>query len=103
MVFVEPGAMHSKSKETIEFIDKYKKDDPTWIERDVVIDEIHHVARQIGFKHLAVRPSLWPQLREYDLASWRRFRDGDKALAKDYLGLLRDFNFNSRIVFYIDK
>ena len=26
VVFVEPGAMHSKSKETIEFIDKYKKD-----------------------------------------------------------------------------
>ena len=41
--------------------------------------------------------------REYDLASWRRFRNGDKALAKDYLGLLMDFNFNSRIVFYIDK
>ncbi len=103
VVFVEPGAMHSKSKETIEFIDKYKKDDPTWIERDIVLDEIHGIAMQIGFKHLAVRPSLWPQLREYDLTSWRRFRDGNETLAKDYLDLLIDFNFNSRIVFYIDK
>jgi SAM-dependent methyltransferase len=102
-IFVEPGAIHSKSKETIEFIEKHKKHDPAWIERDVVLDEIHAIAMQAGFKHLAVRPSLWPQIREYDLVSWARFRDGDEVLGKDYLRLLTDFNFNSRIVFYIDK
>jgi SAM-dependent methyltransferase len=102
-IFVEPGALHSKSKETIEFLEKYKKHDPTWIERDVVLDEIHGIAMRAGFKHLAVRPCLWPQLREYDLTSWTRFRSGDRELIKDYVNLLTDFNFNSRIVFYVDR
>ena len=102
-IFVEPGAKHSKSKETIEFIEKHKKHDPTWIERDVVLDEINVIATRAGFKRFVIRPSLWPQLREYDLSSWKRLRQGDQALGKDYLELLTDFNFNSRIAFYIDK
>ena len=102
-IFVEPGAKHSTSKETIEFIEKHKKHDPTWIERDVVLDEINVIATRAGFKRLVVRPSLWPQLREYDLSSWKLFRQGEPALGKDYLDLLMDFNFNSRVVFYIDK
>jgi len=102
-IFVEPGALHSKSKETIEFLKKYKKDDPTWIERDVVLEEIHAIAMKVGYKHLVIRPSLWPPIREYDFGTWRRFRAGEATLEKDYVDALKDFNYNSRLVFYLDK
>lgn len=102
-IFVEPGAKHSTSKETLEFIEKHKSHDPTWIERDVVLDEVNVIARGVGFTRIVLRPSLWPQLREYDLSSWKKFREGDQGMSNDYINLLTDFNFNSRIAFYLEK
>jgi len=43
-IFVEPGARHSSSPQTIEFVEAQKKHDPSWIERDVVLEEIDKIA-----------------------------------------------------------
>lgn len=102
-IFVEPGAKHSTSKETLEFLQKYKKDDPSWIERDVILEEIYHISRTSGFDSMLVRPILWPELREYDIQSWLKFREGNKALETDYLNWLKNFNYNSRVCFYLNK
>ncbi|MHB8621926.1 MAG: class I SAM-dependent methyltransferase [Sulfuricaulis sp.] len=102
-IFVEPGAKHSTSKETIEFIEKYKKNDPSWIERDVILEEIYQISKNYGFKSMHIRPVLWPELREYDIQSWLKFREGNRALETDYLSWLKDFNYSSRICFYLKK
>jgi SAM-dependent methyltransferase len=102
-IFVEPGAKHSTSKETIEFIKKCKKDDPTWIERDVVLEEIYQISQKCGFSQMIIRPSLLPDLREYDFHTWQKFREGDQILEAGYLNWLKAFNYDSRIVFYLDK
>lgn len=59
-IFVEPGARHSKSPETIKFM-KTMKHDPTWIERDVILDDIDEVAKKAGFKNgIKIIPSQHP-------------------------------------------
>lgn len=103
IIFVEPGAKHSTSKETIEFIEKYKKDDPSWIERDVVLEDIWQIAETAGFRTMTVCPHLLPGLREYSVDQWLEFRRGSRHLEIDYLNWLKDFNYNSRVVFYSDK
>jgi ubiquinone/menaquinone biosynthesis C-methylase UbiE len=102
-IFVEPGAKHSTSKETVEFIEKHKKNDPTWIERDVVLEEIYQIARECGFGQLTIRPVLFPHLREYDFDAWQRFRKGDQHLEADYVNWLKVFNYDSHLSFYLDK
>jgi SAM-dependent methyltransferase len=49
-IFVEPGARHSSSDETIAFVKEQKKMDPNWIERDVVLEEIDEIAKKVGAK-----------------------------------------------------
>ncbi len=102
-VFIEPGARHSRSQETIEFIKTYKRDDPAWIERDVVLDEITQIARKSGFAQVVILPTLLPGLRSYTSAQWAAFRQGDPALVQDYLSLLKDFNYNDHLSFYCEK
>ena len=48
-IFVEPGARHSQSKETIAFLESQKKLDPSWIERDVVLNDLDLIAKSAGF------------------------------------------------------
>lgn len=102
-IFVEPGAKHATSPQTLEFIEKYKKDDPTWIERSIVLDEIYQIAQECGFIRMTIRPCLLPNVREYDFSVWQEFRQGDQRLEVEYLDLLKTFNYDSRVVFYLDK
>lgn len=102
-IFVEPGAAHSTSKQTINFIEKYKKGDPTWIERDVVLEEIYEISQGCGFSQMKIRPSIFPNLCEYDFYTWRKFLKGNPILENEYLNLLKSFNYQSRVVFYLDK
>lgn len=101
-VFVEPGSKHSTSKETIDFIETYKKHDPTWIERDIVLEEINTIATQNGFLPLRIKPFLLPDMIEYSLHDWLNFKSNDRAQAQ-YMSLLQSFNYESRVVFYFDK
>lgn len=102
-VFVEPGAMHSRSPATIAFIRAHKSDDPTWIERDVVIEEIDGLAREAGFEGLVIRPHLPAGLIEYPLPLWQKFRAGHEGLASQYLAALRSVNYDERVVFYLQR
>ena len=48
-VFVEPGAQHSRSPETVAFLRTIPPGDPDWIERDVVLEEIDAWPARAGF------------------------------------------------------
>lgn len=102
-IFIEPGARHSRSKETIAFIEAFKKDDPNWIERDVVLDEIAQISKECGFSKLVVLPTLLPGLKSYTAGQWMEFRKRDAAFVEDYVNLLKDFNFNDHLSFYCEK
>lgn len=104
-IFVEPGARHSTSPETIAFVEAQKKHDPSWIERDVVLDEIDDIARRAGFSvGLSITPMPHPLvLPAYSMHDWNRFRSGDvrqRLLLTDQLAVL---NYWDRVIFVVDK
>jgi SAM-dependent methyltransferase len=101
-VFIEPGARHSRSAETIAFIETYKKDDPTWIERDVVLDEIEKISKESGFSSMLILPMLLPGLKSYTASQWTKFRRGDRSLEADYINFLKDFNYDAHLSFYCE-
>ncbi|MFH7242986.1 MAG: hypothetical protein ACHWZW_09070, partial [Spirulina sp.] len=108
-VFVEPGAKHSTSSGTIAFLEEQKKHDPTWIERDVVLEEIDEIARASNFSGLTLvpMPHLGSFVR-YDVSEWAQFRsllpNPQKTLLRrglcDHLATL---NYNDRVIFYVDR
>jgi len=105
-VFVEPGARHSSSNETREFVEKYKKDDPTWLEKDVILEEIFALAKEVGFQDAKILPHLLPNMKIYDMEEWIQFAKGKKVggvLGIDYMRHLADLNYNGRIIFYLQK
>ena len=105
-VFVEPGAKHSSSKETREFVKKYKKDDPTWLEKDVILEEIFALATELGFKEAKLIPQLFPHMKEYPIDVWVRFVKRERAagpIGRDYLNTLASLNYDGRVIFYLQK
>lgn len=104
-IFVEPGARHSKSADTIAFVEFMKERDPTWIERDVVLDEMDHLARSAGFTAgLSIIPMPHPlAFQTYSLEAWNQFREGDALQRLRFTDQLADLNFWDRVIFYVDK
>ena len=104
-IFIEPGARHSHSPETIAFLEAQKKLDPTWIERDVVLEEIELVAKRAGFREgLKVMPIPHPNvLQEFSLSSWQKFRSGDTTLRLSLTEHLAQINYDERVLFYVEK
>lgn len=104
-IFVEPGARHSTSPETVAFVEAQKKHDPSWIERDVVLEEIDQIARAAGFTSgLCIVPmphSL--ALQAYSMEAWSRFRDGDSLERLRLTDQLASLNYWDRVIFYVDK
>jgi SAM-dependent methyltransferase len=103
-VFVEPGARHSSSPETIAFVRTQKAHDPTWIERDVVLDEIDGHARAAGFAGLVVRPMPHAEAAlEFSLPEWRAYREGDATSRLRFAEDLAHINYNERVIFHCDR
>lgn len=104
-IFVEPGARHSTSPETLAFVAAQKKHDPTWIERDVVLEEIHQIAQNAGFSAgLSIVPMPHPvALQSYSMTEWKRFRDGGTLQRLRMTDHLASINYWDRVIFYIDK
>jgi ubiquinone/menaquinone biosynthesis C-methylase UbiE len=104
-IFVEPGARHSTSPETIAFVEAQKKHDPSWIERDVVLDEIDQIARNAGFKKgLSIVPMPHPSaLQIYSMDEWGQFRNGDQLQRLRLTDRLAATNYWDRVIFYVDK
>jgi SAM-dependent methyltransferase len=104
-IFIEPGARHSSSPETIAFVEAQKKHDPNWIERDVVLEEIDQIARMVGFKGgLSIVPTAHPlALQSYSMDQWTQFRNGDSLQRLRLTDQLASLNYWERVVFYVDK
>lgn len=104
-VFIEPGARHSHSQETIAFLNAQKQLDPTWIERDVILEEMDVIARNSGFSHgLQVIPIPHPNaLQEFSLTQWKLFMSGDKNLRLGFTDQLAQINYDERVLFYVEK
>ncbi len=100
--FAEPGAKHAESEETKQFIQRYKANDPNWLEKNVVLDEINETICKIGFHPLRIKPFLIPSMVDYSFYEWKKFNRNYRG-QKDYISLLLAFNYNNRVVFYIDK
>jgi len=104
-IFVEPGARHSTSPETIAFVESQKKHDPTWIERDVVLEEIDQIAKGAGFEvGLSIIPMPHPAaLQSFSLGEWSQFRDGITLPRLKFTDQLAYLNYWDRVIFYVDK
>ena len=104
-IFVEPGARHSRSPETIAFVDEQKKSDPNWIERDVVLEDIDDIARAVGFKYgVNIVPLPHPiALQAYSIETWFQFREGDTIQRSKFTDQLASLNYWDRVIFYLDK
>ena len=104
-IFVEPGARHSQSKETIAFLNSQKKLDPSWIERDVVLDELDVIAKNAGFiSGVKVVPTPHPlALEDYSIHEWNMYRQGDVNLREQLANNLSRLNYDERVIFFVDK
>jgi SAM-dependent methyltransferase len=102
-IFVEPGARHSTSPETIEFM-KMKTSDPSWIERDVVLEEIDRIARVAGLSELNIVPMQHPtKLRIFPLRKWRLFRLGNPISRFFFTKLFARTNYYDRVILFFDR
>lgn len=103
-VFIEPGANHSKSKETINFLKKHAKDKHReyWIEKDIVLEEIYNLTKKIGFKDFKIKPFLDPSLVNFSFVDWYNILD-NKVGIKNYINELRRFNYEDRVIFSVNK
>ena len=104
-IFVEPGSRHSSSPETITFLESQKKIDPTWIERDVILEEIHEIALEVGFVDgVTVIPVPHPNaLQGFPVESWAEFRKGNKKLLSTLTNYISQINYEERVIFYLEK
>lgn len=104
-IFVEPGARHSSSPETIAFVKEQKKMDPDWIERDIVLEEIDEIAKSVGFKNgINIVPIPHPMaLQTYSIERWLQFIKGDNEQRSLFTDQLASLNYWDRLVFYLDK
>jgi SAM-dependent methyltransferase len=103
-IFIEPGAKHSVSKETIEFLASHKDQlGDYWIERDVVLWEIYQISRSCGFSQMIIKPFLLPGMVHYSFEEWIEFRSGHPAYTESFFNQLMDFNHNGRVCFYLEK
>ncbi len=103
-IFVEPGARHSSAPETIAFLEQQKVHDPSWIERDIVLEEIEGFARAAGLTALTILPMPHPgMLIAFTLREWQVCRAGDMAWRREFAERLTDINYNERLVFYCER
>ena len=103
-IFVEPGAKHSTSAETIAFME-LKKHDATWIERDIVLEEIDVCANSAGLSEIVLMPVGHPIAPQtFTLKDWlglrrRRGFRGRNRLANRLIAT----NYDQRVIFYVRK
>lgn len=104
-IFVEPGARHSTSPETIKFLADNKDKGLDWIERDVVLEEIDKIAREAGFSRgISIVPVSNPAtLQVYSIDEWSQFREGDNLQRLRIIDQLAHLNYWDRVIFYVDK
>jgi SAM-dependent methyltransferase len=102
-IFVEPGARHSTSPETIAFM-KQMAHDPSWIERDVVLEDLDAISRRSGFSGLTIVPMQHPsQFLTFSLKRWLSFRWGSPLERFRFGTRLAQTNYYERVIFFCNK
>jgi hypothetical protein len=78
--------------------------DPTWIERDVVLEEIDRCAKVAGFAELTVVPLQHPSdFMKFPPHVWNEFRRGHAELRHAAAERAAATNNDQRVVFHCDK
>ena len=102
---MEPGARHSTSPETVAFVEAQKIHDPSWIERDVVLEEIDQIAcATVCTSGLCIVPMKHTlALQVYFMEVRSRFRDWDALERLRLTDQLASLNYWERVIFYVDQ
>jgi ubiquinone/menaquinone biosynthesis C-methylase UbiE len=69
--FSEPGSLHSTSPESLRVIQEFGA-----VEKDVVLEEIHVLAREAGFERMVLKPFVYPEFVDLDVEDFARFSEG---------------------------
>jgi SAM-dependent methyltransferase len=69
--FSEPGSLHSTSAESVRVMREFGA-----VEKDVVLEEVRALAREVGFERMVLKPFLYPELVDLDGEEFDRFREG---------------------------
>ena len=103
-IFVEPGAKHSKSSETVEFL-KEMTHDSTWIDRDIILNDIDRIASLAGFSELTIVPDQHViEAVRFPLSIWQIYRARtDEKLRAAMAAHLSEVNYNQRVIFFCEN
>jgi ubiquinone/menaquinone biosynthesis C-methylase UbiE len=69
--FSEPGSEHSRSPDSVNMARQFGV-----VEKDIVLAELHEMAREIGFERMLVKPMVYPEFVDVDYEDFPRFRQG---------------------------
>lgn len=72
-LFSEPGSAHSTAPESVGVAQQYGV-----IEKDVVLAEIHRLAREVGFSRMLLKPYVYPDAVDLQCEELDRFRRGKR-------------------------
>lgn len=72
-LFSEPGRDHAKSPEAVSVREHYGV-----VEKDVVLAEVHRLAREVGFARMVLKPYVYPEAVELPCEELDRFRRGKR-------------------------
>lgn len=100
-VFVEPGARHSTSPETLRFLKENPKPD-WWIEKDVPLLEVRDQALRAGFLEPRIKPFMLPSQVDFSVTDWFHIIE-NPAGKENYLREWRRSCWDDRVVFYFEK
>jgi len=102
-IFVEPGAAQQRARDD-RLPQATEVHDPSWIERDVVLEDIEGLARTAGLTGLTILPMPHPRmLIAFTLREWQAYRAGDETRRRFLAERLAEINYNERVVFYCDR
>jgi SAM-dependent methyltransferase len=71
-VFSEPGSDHANAAESKMVVEQYGE-----VEKNIVLEEVYQIARQVGFDRMIVRPLVYPEYVDLDyraLGAYQRLR-----------------------------
>lgn len=98
-LFSEPGSEHSLSPQSINAVREFGV-----LERDVVLSDIHRLAREIGFARMVLKPYVYPGTIELPCDELDRFRVGKRvSTANAAPWEIADFVERCHPIFYLEK
>lgn len=96
--FSEPGRCHSQEPAS-----KLEMETTGVLERDVVLSEIHTMAKQAGFAEMTITPLMLPHKVNYKYSEWQKFLKGRWWVTRKYLNNVRNSIECSNAFFCLHK